>query len=117
MVAFCGKVVGKLARIQGECGHEAEHISHAAARTVSLHEFELSNDCFRQRDQSGRGLSFVMNTADLSEIDLRRLQLAEIRAMLRLPVNATHQAVIERLRKIADALALIDPNATPERYR
>lgn len=53
-------------------------------------------------------------------------QLGEIRAMLRLPVDATHEAVIERLYRLALTAAKVDlrsrppllnHDAVPERYR
>lgn len=57
-----------------------------------------------------------MNTQDLDELSLRRLQLVEIRAMLSLAPNATHQVVIKRLAEIGRANR-IDLTAIPERYR
>jgi hypothetical protein len=59
----------------------------------------------------------VNNTSNLSELELRQLQLKEIRAMLRLPVGASHQTVIDALRDIGHFDNRVDLSATPERYR
>lgn len=56
------------------------------------------------------------DTALMPEIDLRNLQLTEIRAMLRLPRGAAHQDVIKRLLEIGKHDKRIDISATPERY-
>lgn len=57
----------------------------------------------------------------LDDLSLRRLQLAEIRAMLHLPPEATHEMVLATLVKIAEAAGAahrqIDLLAVPPRYR
>jgi hypothetical protein len=52
----------------------------------------------------------------MKHLALRVEQLGEIRAMLRLPVDATHEAVIERLHRLA-LPPLVNRDAVPERYR
>ena len=51
------------------------------------------------------------------ELPLRIKQLGEIRAMLRLPVNASHQAVCSALYALGQAGQAIDLSAMPERYK
>jgi hypothetical protein len=61
------------------------------------------------------------STSGLEELPLRLLQLREIRAMLALPPNATHEAVISRIAEIGQAVGQIvgkiNTSAIPRRYR
>ena len=58
----------------------------------------------------------IRDTSQLSELPLRQLQLREIRAMLGLPYNAAHEAVLVRLAEIGCTDRRIDPAALPSRY-
>lgn len=59
----------------------------------------------------------MTDTSDLSEIELRRLQPTEIRAMLGLLPSEDHQTVIRTLWEIARAVKRIDGDAIPDRYK
>lgn len=51
------------------------------------------------------------------EMEIRYQQLREIRAMLKLPQDATHQEVVNKLAAIGQFDTRIDMSAVPERYK
>ena len=59
----------------------------------------------------------MKDTSHLSEVELRQLQLREIRAMLGLMPDAPHEKVIDRLIAIGVTDKRIDLGAVPERYQ
>lgn len=58
----------------------------------------------------------MKDTSHLSDLELRHLQLREIRAMLRLRPDATHAQVVRCLYDIGKHDNRIDRSAMPERY-
>lgn len=61
--------------------------------------------------------SMVFETTGMTDFELRHVQLREIRALLRLPVEASHEEVIRTLVSIGQTDKRIDLEAIPVRYR
>jgi hypothetical protein len=58
-----------------------------------------------------------VSTSLVPELALRQLQLTEIRAMLGLMKDATHEEVIRRLADIGRTDRRVDLSMIPDRYR
>lgn len=63
------------------------------------------------------GFDRIFDTAGLSDRELRHAQLREIRALLRLPADATHASVVRALLDIGKTDWRIDLEAVPVRYQ
>ena len=63
------------------------------------------------------GFDRIFDTTSLTDRELRHAQLREIRALLRLPADATHASVVSALLDIGKTDRRIALDAAPVRYR